>query len=139
MDVTSGELTTTCGVVVGIDVGGPSKGFHAVALRDGGYLARFAALEATSMATWCHEISARIIGIDAPCRWSTTGRARPAERELAAEGICAFATPNRQTAENGNFYQWMLNGAELYRLIEPHYQLFDGRNAALGQVCLETF
>src|SRR5437667_2580855 len=91
------------------------------------------------MATWCHEISARIIGIDAPCRWSTTGRARPAERELAAEGICAFATPNRQTAENGNFYQWMLNGAELYRLIEPHYQLFDGRNAALGQVCFETF
>jgi hypothetical protein len=32
--------------VVGIDVGGPRKGFHAVALRDGGYLDKFASPDA---------------------------------------------------------------------------------------------
>ena len=130
---------STLAVVVGIDVGGPSKGFHAVALRDGVYLEKFAALDAQPMARWCHEINAQVIGIDAPCRWSTTGRARRAERELAAEGVYAFATPNREVAENRNFYRWMLNGAALYKLIETHYQLFDGRNTALGRVCFETF
>jgi hypothetical protein len=33
----------------------------------------------------------------------------------------------------------MRNGAELYSHIEPRYQLFDGSNAASGQVCFETF
>jgi len=125
--------------VVGIDVGGSSKGFHAVALRDGVYLEKCAVLDPQSMARWCREVNAQVIGIDAPCRWSITGRARRAERELAAEGIYTFATPNRQTAENRNFYRWMLNGAALYNLIERHYHLFDGRSAALGMVCFETF
>src|SRR5882724_9437903 len=105
-------------VVVGIDVGGPTKGFHAVALRDGGYLAKFAALDTQTIARWCQEIGALVIGIDAPCRWSLTGRARPAERDLAAEGIYTFATPNREAAEDRAFYRWMLNGAALFRVIE---------------------
>jgi hypothetical protein len=33
----------TSGVVVGIDVGGPKKGFHAVTLKDGRYLTKYAA------------------------------------------------------------------------------------------------
>ena len=126
-------------VVVGIDVGGPRKGFHAVALRDGGYLANFPTLDAKLMACWCYELNASVIGIDAPCRWSITGRARPAERELAGEGIHTFATPTREAAENRDFYGWMRNGAELYSHIEPRYQLFDGSNAASRQVCFETF
>jgi len=125
------------GVVLGIDVGGPAKGFHAVALQDGAYLAKFSASDAASIAQWCHEVDARVIGIDAPCRWSMTGRARPAERELAAQGIRCFATPKREMAENGQFYRWMVNGAALYRLIERHYPLFDGRNA--DRACFETF
>ncbi|MDK9709018.1 MAG: DUF429 domain-containing protein [Desulforhopalus sp.] len=30
----------------------------------------------------CNEMQVKVIGIDAPCRWSADGRARPAEREL---------------------------------------------------------
>ena len=71
------------------------------------------------------------------------GGALPAEpdqrRELAAEGIHTFATPTREAAQNRDFYGWMRNGAELYSHIERRYQLFDGSNAASGQVCFETF
>jgi len=129
----------TCPVVVGIDVGGPRKGFHAVALRGGVYLEKFAALDAQSILLWCHQLNAKVVGIDAPCRWSTTGKSRRAERELAAEGISCFSTPTRQSAENRDFYRWMLTGAELFRLLESNYQLFDGGNAAPGRMCFETF
>ncbi len=91
------------------------------------------------MTRWCLEIKARIIAIDAPCRWSITGRARPAERELAQDGIYAFATPTRQNAESRAFYRWMQNGATLYQAIELHYQLFEGRIGDFSQVCFETF
>ena len=76
--------------VVGIDVGGPRKGFHAVALREGAYLDTFASPDARDLAAWCIQGGARAVAIDAPCRWSRTGRARPAERALTAAGIHAF-------------------------------------------------
>lgn len=90
-------------IVVGIDVGGPKKGFHGVALRDGSSLSKCDALDARLLVRWCLELEASAIGIDAPCRWSTSGRARPAERELATKHIRCFATPTRHTAECQNF------------------------------------
>jgi predicted nuclease with RNAse H fold len=126
-------------VVVGIDVGGPRKGFHAVALREGSYLDTFASRDARDLAAWCIQVGARAVAIDAPCRWSRTGRARPAERALAAEGIHAFATPSLEAAEGRAFYRWMHNGAALYEVIEPHFPLFNGGNAASGPICCETF
>ena len=126
-------------LVVGIDVGGPRKGFHAVAIRDGVYLDKIASPDPLALATWCIQVDARAVAIDAPCRWSRTGPARPAERALAAEGIHAFATPSLEAAEGRDFYRWMLNGAALYRVIEAHFRLFDGGNAATGPVCCETF
>lgn len=127
------------GIVIGIDVGGLRKGFHAVALRDGEYLEKFLAFDATSIFRWCQQIGAQAIGIDAPCRWSSSGRARIAERELAADGIFAFATPCQEVAIHKPFYRWMLNGAKLFHIIEQHYPLFNGRNSASGKVCFETF
>lgn len=126
-------------IVVGIDVGGPKKGFHAVALRDGSYWAKHASADAASLVGWCRQIGAQAIGVDAPCRWSLTGRARPAERALAVEGIHAFATPSREAAEGRDFYRWMMNGAELFRLLEVHYRLFDGQLSGHDAVCFETF
>lgn len=140
-----GNATTVseCGpdqscVVVGVDVGGPKKGFHAVALRAGRYHEKFSAFDAGAVAGWCEQIGASAVGIDAPCRWSLTGRARPAERQLAGKGIHSFATPSLAATKDRDFYRWMLAGAELYRLIEPHYPLFDGRHVR-APVCFETF
>ncbi|MFZ0790448.1 MAG: DUF429 domain-containing protein [Chromatiaceae bacterium] len=105
--------------MVGIDVGGLRKGFQAVALRDGAYLDKFASPDAPALTDRCIQVGARVIAIDAPCRWSRTGRARPAERALATEGIGAFATPSLEAAQGRTFYGWMRNGAALYAVIEP--------------------
>jgi predicted RNase H-like nuclease len=128
--------------VAGIDVGAPGKGFHAVALRGGRYLDKFASCDASQMTAWCREIGASVVGIDAPCRWSLTGGTRPAELALKAEGIGCFSTPSRSAAEShptGHF-DWMLAGAELFRQVETSYPLFVGERLADGAKCsCETF
>jgi predicted RNase H-like nuclease len=129
-------------VVAGVDVGGPKKGFHAVALRDGAYLAQFTSPDAALVAAWCRHIGAQLIGVDAPCRWSTTGRARPAERALMAEGIWCFASPTRAAAEAHpkQYFHWMIAGAELFRRLEKtHPLLKDISQPVRYPVCFETF
>ena len=126
-------------IVVGVDVGGPKKGFHAVAIRKGQIIEICAAFNASEVVGWCRDLYAFAVGIDAPCRWSYTGRARPCERALAAEGIHTFATPSQAVGERHSFYRWMRNGANLYRHFTPHYQLFEGQHSTSSPLCFETF
>lgn len=122
-----------------MDVGEPKKGFHAVALQDGQYREKHSTLIAQEVAAWCRRLKVSVVGIDAPCRWSLTGRARPCERALAAEGLHTFATPSQAKGEAHPFYRWMVKGADLYRCLAPDYQLFDGQRSMAGQICFETF
>ncbi len=126
-------------IVAGIDVGGPRKGFHAVALRGGDYLAKFASIEAANVASWCVEQGARFIGVDAPCRWSANGRSRPAEVQLRAALIQSFSTPLRETAltNASDFYGWMLNGEKMFALLERSHRLYRGK--VEPPMCFETF
>ncbi len=127
--------------VIGIDVGGSRKGFHAVALTGGAYADRLATAEVQELAHWCRSvIGAQLIAIDAPCRWSSDGRARPCERELNAAGIRCFASPTRQAALShpSNYYGWMLQGEALYRELEASHPLLSGLPAS-GPACFETF
>ena len=121
----SNEANLGAEVVVGIDVGGARKGFHAVALRDGELLGRFASADPKTVAAWCRRIGARAVGVDAPCRWSADGRARPAERSLMRAGIHCFASPTREAAlaHPKNWYGWMLAGEALYAALRRSYRL----------------
>ncbi|MBM5823562.1 MAG: DUF429 domain-containing protein [Cyanobacteria bacterium K_Offshore_surface_m2_011] len=126
---------------VGIDVGGPRKGFHAVALSGGAYAAQLATGDAEALAHWCRSVvRARVIAIDAPCRWSVDGRARPCERELRRQGIICFASPTRQAAAShpSGYYDWMLQGEALYRALEPSHPLATALPIE-GPACFETF
>lgn len=129
-------------IVAGVDVGGSRKGFHAVTLREGEYLDHYEATEAAKIADWCRKQGAVLIGVDAPCRWSRTGRARECERQLMEEEIWCFSTPTRAAAERhptGNF-DWMLNGEALFRALQKTHTLFDGRlEPANRSLCFETF
>lgn len=129
-------------VVIGIDVGSLTRGFHAVALKGGRYFGKLRSLNAGALASWCKASGAEIIGIDAPCRWSATGRARRAERELMAEGVWCFSTPSFDIADNHptDYFGWMRHGAMLYtNLISSGYSLFCGTRASGHTVCFETF
>jgi predicted nuclease with RNAse H fold len=135
-DAPNAHLNAT---VVGIDVGGQKKGFHAVALWDGKYYGRFHSRDVEEMAAWVLLMESNAVGIDAPCRWSTDGRMRCAERELAKAGMPCFATPTREKAEGHTFYAWMRNGMMLYDRLTSVYPLFDGTEPMTAKVCFETF
>ncbi|MEB3270523.1 MAG: DUF429 domain-containing protein [Synechococcus sp.] len=131
----------TVPTVIGIDVGGRRKGFHAVALHTGRCIDQCITTEARALAHWCRSISdARLIAIDAPCRWSSDGRARPCERELNATGIRCFASPSRAAALShpSDYYGWMLQGEALYRELEASHPLLTGLPPS-GPACFETF
>lgn len=136
---TPSETRSLC--VVGVDVGGERKGFHAVALRGGALQGRRSTTDAAELAQWCRCLGAGVIGVDAPCRWSADGRARPAERELMAEGIQCFASPSRERAleHPSNYYGWMLRGEALYRALEPSHPLASGLPSPGQRCCFETF
>jgi predicted nuclease with RNAse H fold len=124
-----------------VDVGGRKKGFHAVALCDGGYHDQLSALEPQAVADWCRALGAHVVAVDAPCRWSLTGRARPAERALMAAGIWCFSTPSHECAlaHPKNHYGWMLNGAALFECLEADFPLFAGDPTNGRRVSMETF
>lgn len=129
-------------IVAGIDVGGSAKGFHAVALENGAYLDKFASLEYEVIAEWCRRIGAGFIGVDAPCHWSDTGRARTAERDLMKEKIWCFSTPTKQiaVAHPKDHFRWMLNGAALFESLQSTHALFAGDSTLSTQpLCFETF
>jgi predicted nuclease with RNAse H fold len=136
-------LTTTAPItVVGIDVGGARKGFHAVALRDGVYAGQLRSRDVEELSHWCRSvIGASVIAIDAPCRWSTGGRARPCERELMQQGIFCFATPSREKAEQhpSGYFDWMLRGADLYQALEASHPLLTSLHCPGQRCCFETF
>jgi predicted nuclease with RNAse H fold len=129
-------------IAVGIDVGGPRKGFHAVALSGGVYFAQLASCEAQQVTDWCRSVvHASVIAIDAPCRWSTHGRARPCERELMQKGIWCFSSPSHQKAHTPHrtgYYDWMLRGEELYQALEATHPLLSALPLT-GNACFETF
>lgn len=130
-------------IVAGVDVGSARKGFHAVALCDGKYHHKFQSAEVVEIVKWCrNEVQAQVISIDAPCRWSKDGRARPAERQLMGEGIWCFSSPTRQMAMDHprNNFGWMLNGEALFQELERTHPLCCSLPISFGQKqCFETF
>ena len=126
---------------VGIDVGGPKKGFHAIVMRQREIVAKAASCDATEIVTWCSERGAAVVAVDAPIGWSKSGRARPAERALMHKGIWCFSTPTKTAAKAHpkNHFGWMLQGAALYRALDKAFARFDGSNERVRPICFETF
>jgi predicted nuclease with RNAse H fold len=126
--------------VVGIDVGGKRKGFHAVALRGKTFGTQRSA-GPREIVDWCLKWEAVVVAVDAPCDWSQSSSSRLAERELARKGIHCFATPTRvrAVAHERGFYDWVFNGEKLYEHLKARgYPLFDGE-VRKGPICFETF
>jgi predicted nuclease with RNAse H fold len=125
-------------IVVGVDVGGSAKGFHAVALRNEAIYEKVHTRSAIEVRDWCLSLGAIAVGVDAPCRASVTGRGRSAERSLAAKRIFSFSTPTREAAGAKAFYEWMIRGWELFEVLERSFPLFAG--VLINEpLCFETF
>lgn len=141
--MTSNRLleASTGRTVVGVDVAGSRRGFHAVAIRDDAYFGQCKSVNPTEIVEWCLTVGASFVGVDSPCQWSLGIGRRKAELELAAEGISSFPTPTRDRAAKNAFFEWMLNGERLFmELARAGFSLFEGR-VSPGQplVYFETY
>jgi predicted nuclease with RNAse H fold len=131
--------TTATPIVVGIDVGAPAKGYHVVALRGAAVVAKLHSRNALEVARWCVAHEARVVAVDAPCRWRVAGAlARLAERELAGARIACFSTPTEDKAHGHAFYTWMFAGQELYKALARQYPIH-GSAEQRSSVAIETF
>ncbi len=125
--------------VVGIDVGDTAKGFHLVALHGAKLVATKTTIDPLEAAQWCAEVSATLVGIDAPCGWSRVGaKRREAEDTLARFGYATHATPTRERATQIPFYRWMLNGERLYAALQPRFPLYR-QVGTKPPFCFETY
>ena len=128
--------------VVGVDVGAPRKGLHGVALCGTRFIDKHSTPDPLEMAAWCRHIEARAVGVDSPCFWSPTGRARTAERELMQCKIQCFSTPSQLAAEchPTNHFGWMVAGASLYKSLASEFELYRGDPSTIARpFCFETF
>ena len=136
----TGELVNT--IVIGIDVGGPTKGLHAVALEAGRYRAQRSTRAIGELVHWAvHTQHATVIAIDAPCGWSTDGRGRPAELALMKKRIWCFSTPRKETAlaHAKGYFNWMLRGMELYDALKQSHPVRDPLKPGRSHFAFETF
>jgi predicted nuclease with RNAse H fold len=100
----------------GVDVGGRRKGLHAAVVDDRGLLAGPVRLaDAAAAAAWLAPHQPELVAVDSPCRPAPEGlRSRPCERELARQ-VCGIRyTPDRYLLGRSAYYEWILNGFELY-------------------------
>lgn len=131
-------MDTPC--MLGIDVGGPRKGFHAVAMSVDGKLTIRHFDKVAAVRDWALELRPTAIAIDAPCNWSSEGRSRQAERELriGQEKVSCFSTPTQALAGTRPFYGWVHHGLKLYRALNPHFPLYRGSKDQASGI-IETF
>ena len=106
--------------VIGIDVGGIKKGFHAAHLKGGIINSIFHHKDPLMVGTWALSKKPSIVAIDSPCGWSNNRRSREAERTLKLNDkhIPCFCTPTRAIAKKSSFYDWVFNGEKLYKVLK---------------------
>lgn len=122
--------------VVGIDVGGVKKGFHAVAHRNGIFHQKFQSQCPKEMAAWALSHNPLVVTIDSPSAFSSNGRSRKAERDLVKANLHCFYTPTKALAKQSHFYDWVFNGELIYRYL--NLPIYLGENSP-KPCCVETF
>ena len=124
--------------VIGIDVGGVRKGFHAVALNNARILDKVTSPDPLLIINWCFQYQPKVIAVDAPCGWSRDGYSRQAERDLAKLGIHSFFTPTHEKASQSKFYDWVFNAQRLFSELSKTHFLFQENNTQTP-IVFETF
>lgn len=135
------QRASNAAAVAGIDIGGAKKGCHLVIMRgrEVVYVANSSNPEDLYQDCLQHEVVA--VGVDAPCRWSSDGAGRRAEKELAKEKIFCFSTPTqeRALASTSGFYEWMFSGERVFQTFAPRYPLLTEKRHPGGRFTFETF
>ena len=114
-DLTPGPALTT-EAVVGVDVGGRRKGFHACAIRGAEVVAGPEQIgDVAGAAAWIAAREPAVVALDSPVTCAPPGeRSRPDERALN-RAVCGIRwTPERSELAGNPYYEWVEHGLELY-------------------------
>lgn len=107
---------------LGVDVGGPRKGFD-VALIDDEAVRILARLDRAGVVALVRSARPQVIGIDSPRSLAPAGGSSRADERALARAVCGIRwTPDRL---DGPYYEWIVEGLRLYE--------------ALGGAAIEVF
>lgn len=114
-------------VAVGIDVGLlDGKGLDLVAL-DAARRIRHAVphlRDLDELTRIVETLAPDVVCIDSPSQWAEPGTRRPAELDLARQGINLYATPSADRARP--FHRWMQDGFRVYAALAHAYPRYTG-------------
>jgi predicted nuclease with RNAse H fold len=123
-------------VSVGVDVAEARKGLDLVALdSERNIVESRSRLTVDDVVEIAIALRPGVVCIDSPSGWSTSGRSRRAERQLAAVGIQSYRTPS--DPGDHRFYGWMRVGFEIYDGLRASYPVY--RGGAVAGAAAEIF
>jgi predicted nuclease with RNAse H fold len=102
--------------VVGIDVGGRRKGFHACAMRGEEIVAGPEQLaDVASAVEWVTALAPATVALDSPKTCAPDGESSRADERELARAVCGIRwTPERSRLAGNSYYEWVEHGLELY-------------------------
>jgi predicted nuclease with RNAse H fold len=102
---------------LGVDVGGPRKGFD-VALIDDAAVRVLARLDRDGVVALAAAERPAVIAIDSPSRCAPPGATSRADERALARAVCGIRwTPDRL---DGPYYAWVVEGLRLYEALAGH-------------------
>jgi hypothetical protein len=111
---------------LGVDVGGPRKGFDVAVVDASCVVALAGRLSCEDVVALAAEHRPHLIGIDSPRRCAPAGAtSRACERELARR-VCGIRwTPDAEHLHASGYYGWVVEGLRLYRALDrPAIEVF---------------
>src|SRR5919204_3197757 len=104
---------------IGVDVGGPRKGFDVARVEGDGLLGLRSRQSVDDVVDWVRTTGPSVVAIDSPRSCAPPGTThRPDERELRA-AVCGIRwTPPRAKLDGNPYYGWIVEGRRLYEALE---------------------
>src|SRR5262245_57581419 len=100
---------------LGVDVGGPRKGFDVALIDDREVLELRGRLGTSDVVALVASARPAVVGIDSPCACAPDGETSRADERALARAVCGIRwTPDRARVAASTYYDWVVHGLQLH-------------------------
>jgi predicted nuclease with RNAse H fold len=104
---------------LGIDVGGPRKGFDVALIDDREVLELRSRLGTSDVVKLVASARPAVVGIDSPCACAPDGETSRADERALARAVCGIRwTPDRARVAASAYYGWVVHGLALHAAVD---------------------
>ena len=104
---------------LGVDVGGPRKGFDVALIDDREVLELRSRLGTSDVVALVEAARPDVVGIDSPCACAPDGETSRAGERALARAVCGIRwTPDRARVRASAYYGWVVHGLELHAAVD---------------------